>query len=750
MATEGKSAEVFRCHPEEPLPLPDFRLLFESAPGLYLVLTPGFKIVAVSDAYLRATMTSRDQILGKGLFEVFPDNPDDPGATGVRNLRASLDRALQTRQPDTMAVQKYDIRRPESEGGGFEERYWSPVNSPVIGSHGEVVNIIHRVEDVTEFVRLKQTGREHEQMTEVLKDRAQQMESEIYLRAQQLAEANTKLRKVNGELARLYRQVELLMARADDELTLQGEEEPHPDRPITPEEMLTRVASLIAGRKRLEEELRHAQKMEAIGQLAGGVAHDFNNLLTVIIGYCNLLLAQAKPGDKTHLRLEAILTAGQQAAALTQQLLAFSRKQVLQPVALNLAATLQEMDRVLRRLIGEHIEIETVIDENVGVVKIDPSQMQQVVINLVVNSRDAMPHRGKLTIELQNAELDEFMGHQHNVPPGSYVMFTVSDNGVGIEPEVQQRIFEPFFTTKEVGQGTGLGLATVYGIVKQSGGYIWLYSEPGNGTTFKIFLPRVDEALKPAPAPHTVEIERGSETVLLVEDDPKVRWLVEETLTTAGYQVMPARDGDEAFRIAEQFDGEIHLLLSDVIMPKTGGRQTADNLLSRRPQMKVLLMSGYTGSAMAHQGILDPSVAFIQKPFSPEGLCTKIRTVLGPQRSARRILAVDDNRSIRELLTYILNGAGFETFTAEDGREAREQISRHDVDLAIIDLVMPDEEGIELIQALRKQHPHLKIIAMSGTFGSDILNAARHLGADATLSKPFTQDAILECVQKMW
>jgi len=725
----------------------DFRLLFESAQGLYLVLTPSFKIIAVSDAYLRATKTGRDQILGRGIFEVFPDNPDDPGATGVRQLRASLEAVLRTRQADTMAVQKYDIRRPESEGGGFEERYWSPVNSPVTGSNGEVIYIIHRVEDVTEFIHLKQAG---EKATHALLTRSEQMEAEIYLRAQELADTNRKLTGANHELARLYEQISSLMAQADDELRVSGGQEAHgiSAKPIGVEEMLKRVGELIAGHRRLEEELRQSQKMEAVGLLAGGIAHDFNNVLNVIIGYSKLLLQKLPEGERTYRQVSEICKAGERAAGLTQQLLAFSRKQVLQPRVVNFADTLREMDALVRRVIGEDVEVATKIHDDVARVKIDPSQVQQVILNLVVNARDAMPGGGKLTFELSNADLDASYARIHNIAPGSYVMLAVSDNGCGMTPEVRQRAFEPFFTTKEVGSGTGLGLATVYGIIQQSGGHIWLYSEPGVGTTFKMFFPSVDAREIPAEAAHEIA-PRGTETILVVEDDPAVRLLVEEILGSAGYRVLAAEDGPSAVSAAEQHGGEIDLLLTDVVLPKMGGKEVASRLTALRPGLKVLFMSGYTGHSAAHHGALDSDVHFLPKPFSPDALCEKVRAVLTARMPVRKILVVDDEPAVRELLAEILNDAGFQAVTARDGRETRAWLRENPVDLIITDLAMEGEEGIELIRSLRKADPRVKIIAISGTFGPEILTAARALGANAALTKPVSQATLLRSIEAL-
>ena len=725
----------------------DFRLLFESAQGLYLVLTPSLKIIAVSDAYLRATMTERDKILGRDVFKVFPDNPDDPGATGVRQLRASLETVLRTQRADTMAVQKYDIRRPESEGGEFEERYWSPVNSPIAGPQGEVLYIIHRVEDVTEFIRLKQAG---EKATHALLTRSEQMEAEIYLRAQELGETNRRLAAANLELAGLYQQISLLMAQADDELRLSDVQDPISEQPIAVEDMLRRVGELIAGHKRLEEELRQSQKMEAVGQMAGGIAHDFNNVLNVIIGYATLLLKNFPAADRTHRQIEEIGRAAERGAGLTHQLLAFSRKQVLQPRIVNFADTLRDMDPMVRRVIREDIEVTTKIPEDLAPVKIDPSQVQQVILNLAVNARDAMPGGGKLTLELSNVQLDESYSAMHDISPGSYVMLAVSDNGCGMSPEVRQRAFEPFFTTKDAGSGTGLGLATVYGIVRQSGGHIWLYSEPGVGTTFKMYFPSVDAGEEPVSSKTAHRISpRGTETILLVEDDPAGRILVEEILSSAGYNVLPAEDGDKALLTAEQYGGQIDLLLTDVVLPKMGGREVASHMVSMRPGIKVLFMSGYTGHTAAQNGALDSDVNFLPKPFSPDALCEKVRAVLGSATRIRRVLVVDDEAAGRELVSEILTSSGFQTFTANDGRDAKERVRANPVDLVITDLAMEGAEGIELIRTLRKEYPHIRIIAMSGTFGVDILRAARALGADATLTKPLSPATLLQSIEAL-
>ncbi|HKC09070.1 MAG TPA: PAS domain S-box protein [Methylomirabilota bacterium] len=387
----------------------------------------------------------------------------------------------------------------------------------------------------------------------------------------------------------------------------------------------------IAERRQLEEQLRQSQKMDAVGRLAGGIAHDFNNLLTVIAGRAQMILARLRPEEPIHRDATLVRTTADRAAALTQQLLAFSRKQVLQPQVLDLNAVMTAMEPMLSRLIGEDIELAVVPTKGLDRVKADPGQIEQVIVNLVVNSRDAMPQGGRLTIETANVELDEAYARRHvAVPAGQYVMLAVSDNGAGMDEATCSRVFEPFFTTKEQGKGTGLGLATVYGIVKQSGGDIRLYSEVGAGTTFKIYLPRVAELVAPADpaASAVIPVPRGDETVLLVEDEPEVRDLAREILEGGGYTVLQACDAQEAVFLAERHSGPIHLLLTDVIMPRQSGRALVERLRPLRPEMQVLYMSGYTNEAIVRHGVLDPDTLFIQKPFSPAGLGHKVRAAI--------------------------------------------------------------------------------------------------------------------------
>lgn len=944
---------------------PDFQRLFESSPGLYLVLTPDLRIVAASDAYLRATRTSRNAIIGRGLFEVFPDNPDDPAATGVSNLRASLDRVLRTRAADTMAVQKYDIRRPESEGGGFEERFWSPVNSPVLGPGGEVTHIIHRVEDVTEFVRLKQAGAESER-------RAGAMEQEIYLRAQEVQETNRRLREANAELERkegelraldemktqffanvshelrtplalilgpgealldsgavaperrhdletMLRNARLLLRHVNDLLDiakldagklalsparvdvaalvrqiasnfesyaerrgdafvvdapgpLEGEVDaekldrivmnllanafkftppggrvrvtlradgpaarievadsgpgipeaqretvferfvqadlgaarhfggtglglsivrefvhlhrgtvtagpapeggalftvrlplraaaapapalrapasrpvapdpapPHPapaapaspdaphvlvvednpdmrafvvasltpafrastafdgleglrlvealrpdlvltdvmmpgmggpdlaralrarpefdaiplmfltareddalrvqmlrdgaqdflTKPFRAEELRARVANLVArkkAREKLEAEFRQAQKMEAVGRLAGSVAHDFNNLLTVILGNATLVQEAASRSGPVASFASEIESAASRAAALTRRLLGFSRRQPVEPRVTTLNAVVTGMESLVRRLAGEDVSVRTVLEPSPWPVFADPAQLEQALMNLVVNARDAMPGGGTVTLETANAPA----GGDRPVPlAGDCATVAVSDTGTGMAPEALARLFEPFFTTKEPGKGTGLGLSTVKGIVAGVGGHVQVASTPGRGTTIRLWLPRTAGALPAAAsAPPPAAPAGGRESVLLVEDDPALLRLAADTLRARGYTVHAAPTAEAALAFASAHPSPLDLLVTDIVLPGLNGLDLAARLAASRPALKVLLLSGYSDDAVSLRGTPAAGAAFLQKPYRLAELLRKVREVL--------------------------------------------------------------------------------------------------------------------------
>jgi len=395
-------------------------------------------------------------------------------------------------------------------------------------------------------------------------------------------------------------------------------------------EYYTAVIEDIGARKRLEEQFLQSQKMRAIGQLAGGIAHDFNNLLTAILGYGELLKRSIPKDDPSLGYVEEIRIAGERASGLTAQLLAFSRKQLLQPVVLDLNELVERMDRMLRRLIGENISLEMRLAPGLGAVLADRSQIEQVILNLVVNGRDAMSTGGRLLVETKNVELDsEAADSFPGLHSGRYAMVAVSDTGSGMDAATQAQLFEPFFTTKEKGKGTGLGLSTVYGIVKQSGGTVTVYSEVGKGSTFKVYLPRTDAERAPAPVePIPEHALQGSETVLLVEDDAMLRSLTRRVLEESGYTVLEASSGKEALAVGERHTGPIHAMLTDVVMPRMSGAALSKRLVKLHPETKVIYMSGYTDEAIVRQGVLDPSVVFVQKPYSPAGLLRKLRGAL--------------------------------------------------------------------------------------------------------------------------
>jgi signal transduction histidine kinase/ActR/RegA family two-component response regulator len=396
---------------------------------------------------------------------------------------------------------------------------------------------------------------------------------------------------------------------------------------------ILRASQMWQQHKQLEEQLHQSQKMDAVGRLAGGVAHDFNNILTVIRGCSEFLLSRIEDQDPLHQDVVSVLKASEQAACLTRQLLAFSRKQVLQPKVFDLNSTVSTMDKMFRRIIGQHIELNTILGSETMPVKADPGQLEQVIMNLVINARDAMPHGGRLSLETAKIFLDEGYCRLHpDVIPGPYVLLAISDTGMGMDPDTQARIFEPFFTTKEKEKGTGLGLATVHGIIRQSEGFIWVYSEPGGGTTFKIYLPEAQEKVEEqgmASAPSASW--QGQETVLVVEDEELVRRVARRILQHYGYTILEANTGKEALSIGEQYPGPIHLLLTDVMMPEMDGKELVNHWKDQHPETKVIFTSGYTENAIVHNGTLESNIHFIQKPYRPDALARMVREVLDEQ-----------------------------------------------------------------------------------------------------------------------
>jgi signal transduction histidine kinase len=446
---------------------------------------------------------------------------------------------------------------------------------------------------------------------------------------QRMEKLNEKLQWEVGERQRVHE----ALRRAHDDLESEVQR-----RTAELSQANLELTKQICQREQLETQLLHAQKMEAIGRLAGGVAHDFNNLLTAILGYSQLALVRLAATDPGRQAVEEIERAGQRAASLTSQLLAFSRKQMLQPVVLDLNELVGNMQGMLYRLLGEDIHLVTILRPGLWKVRADRGQIEQVIMNLAVNARDAMPHGGTLTIEMQNIELgeDEMRGHTDLIL-GHYVMLRVSDTGCGMDAATMARIFEPFFTTKLRGKGTGLGLSMVYGIVKQSNGDICVSSEPGHRTTFKVYLPQVNESGEQLEPEEMAEIPAGCETILLVEDEEAIRKLTCEVLRMNGYTVLEAIDAEHARSIAGNYPGEIHLLLTDVVMPRMSGKVLADFLSPTRPTMKVIYMSGYTDDAILHHGVLNPGTSFLQKPFTLSVLVRKVYEALRPQPEANRV-----------------------------------------------------------------------------------------------------------------
>ena len=504
----------------------------------------------------------------------------------------------------------------------------------------------------------------------------------------------------------------------------------------------------IDERKRLEDQLRQSQKMEAVGRLAGGIAHDFNNLLTVILGYGGVLERKLSPHDPLVKNVIEIRKAGERAAALTQKLLAFSRKQVLQPRVLSLNHLIGDTESMLRRLIGEQIELLLELDPTVCHVKADSGQIEQVLMNLVINARDAMPAGGRLLIETERQELDAGPAGLRSLEAGAYVALTVTDTGCGMDDTTKARIFEPFFTTKEPGIGTGLGLATVLGIVKQSGGSISVYSEVGIGTTFKIYLPLVADPEAGLASPQLSPARPDGKSILVVEDDQSIRELAAEVLREHGYRVIEAASAEQAVQLFES-DGPVDLLLTDVVMRGMDGHELANTLTRAQAALKVLYMSGYSEKGAVQQGLLEPGRSFLPKPFPPDELLAKVGQVLAQPKTAAKILIVDDEAQVRSFLGKLLEIEGYDVLEACNGREAQAQCRKTKIDLLITDLVMPEQEGLETIHAIRQHLPQVPVIAISGAFGGTYLELAKKLGADSAFRKPFEPGEILAAVRKL-
>ncbi len=670
---------------------PNFQLLFEALPHLVLVLTPGpdFIMVAANEGRLRGTNTRREDCIGRSIFEVFGRNPDGQSEFGAGVLRASLERVVQTGKPDRMAITKYDIPRPASEGGGFEVRYWSPLNVPVLDDRGEVRYIIHQTEDVTDQVLAEQHSRTHLKLADE-RFRAALLASEAGIfdwyidehsfycdsALQQLFGLPDVLTSepverfldhvhvadrgiVRAALAECVHGkdfvVEFRLKRDAGRQWLLSKGKVFRDAAGNPsyvtgtcaditarkqaekalsdlnETLEARVAAEVAERSRVEDTLHQAQKMEAVGQLTGGIAHDFNNLLTGVIGSLELMQRRRRSGDETNDEryITAAVTSAQRAAALTQRLLAFSRRQTLDLKPLEVNPLVASLEDLLHRTTREDITVTTHLAAGLALVRMDANQLESAVINLAINARDAMPDGGTITITTAAVHLTPEEGAAMDLAEGDYVTLTVADTGVGMTPEVLAKVFEPFYTTKPIGQGTGLGLSMVYGYMRQANGGVRILSQPGKGTQVQLYMPCLGGDLDILPSEESRSAPLGvGEVVLVVEDEAVVRSLIVEVLGELGYQTLEAGNAQEAMPFLEN-PQRIDLMISDVGLPGMNGRQLADLAQANRPELKVLLATGYAEGSNV-EGYLAANMEIITKPFAIDALANKISEMLNP------------------------------------------------------------------------------------------------------------------------
>jgi signal transduction histidine kinase/DNA-binding response OmpR family regulator len=632
----------------ESRPNPDFQLLFQSAPGLYLVLATDLSIVAVSDAYLRATLTKRDEILGRGIFDVFPDNPDDPTATGVSNLRISLERVLRNKAPDTMAVQKYDIRKPESEGGGFEERYWSPVNTPVFGPGQEIAYIIHRAEDVTEFVRLKQQDLEQKKLTDELRTHAGQMEAEIYLRASEVQEANFRLENANRELVRA------------------------------------------------KDEAERGSKFK--DQFLSTMSHELRTPLNAVLGFSDLLADEhyGPLNERQQRYVEHIHTGGKHLLTLISDILDLSKieagRMELTLENLRIDTVFGEVVSAMQPLAGKKSQLLSKLVEPGLIVQADATRFKQILMNLLGNAIKFTPDQGAIQLIARAS--------------GPRVHVEVRDNGPGIPPDEQQRIFEAFYRLRETGkrsEGTGLGLAITHRLVELHGSSLSLDSHVGEGSSFYFSLDLAESAQQSVSPPTTSSsVDARYPRVLVVEDDRIAAQLIQSQLASAGYEVLVCREPQNAVEIATQFrPGAITL---DIVMkPKNGWELLAQ--LKRDPrtsQIPVIIVSMVDQPSM---GALLGADEYLVKPVDKLTLLGAIQSRITLPTStaslARPILVVEDDSATREYIAEILSTRGYPVATASDGAQARAKVASTLPELVILDLMLPEASGFELLSEWR-------------------------------------------------
>jgi PAS domain S-box-containing protein len=713
----------------------DYQAIFFATSDPCLLLNADLRIIEANEAYLAVTMTKRKEIVGRDIFEVFPDNPADLKATGVHNVKASLERVLRERRTDTMPLQKYDIRKPATEGGGFEERYWSPVNAPVLGPDGEILYIVHRAQDVTEFVHLKQEGIEAERLTEELREWCVRTEAELYLRAQEVAEANLEIKRANEELAMKNALIEkcktslesitdgfvsfdkewrytyvndtalrlLLKSREEllgrtpwevfpesprlkfytectrscDENTPAHFEEfypeplnrwfechcyPEPDglsvyfRDVTEhkaalealrkaaenlefcvqeratelENMRIRLEAELAERKRVEEQLRQAQKMEAIGTFAGGIAHDFNNILAGILGFTEMAIEDIPPDcTQVEKNLQRVLTSAIRARELVKQILAFSRKVEHERSLLSLSPVIKETVRLLKAFIPSSVNIISTMTTTTDTVLASPVEVQQILMNLSSNAALAMGERGG-ALEITLAEIEFRRGTQdipQDLAPGEYLELSVSDNGMGMSPELRERIFEPFFTTRGEGKGTGMGLSVVYGIVKALNGAITVESEPRVGSTFRVFLPKMKAETRPENV-QTAPLPRGDERILFVEDEEMIVEWAQAVLERLGYTVTATTDSTQALGLFSSDPSRFDLVITDQTMPGIAGAQLSKEMLKIRGDTPIILTTGHSDTVSPETAKEIGIREFLMKPVTRQELAKTVRQVL--------------------------------------------------------------------------------------------------------------------------
>ncbi|RKH22809.1 response regulator [Corallococcus praedator] len=854
----------------------DFQKLFELSPNPYMLLDRELRYVTANAAYLRVTASRLEDLVGRNVFEAFPNDPDDPANASLRMLRDSFFRVLNERALDTLALIPYRVPRWTDSGIVVEDRYWSATHTPLLDAAGEVAFILQHTMDVTELQQLKQAMLDARSAPS--SDPGTQLEAGVFLRAKAVQEANLTLDGERRHLRRLFEVAPGFMCYLKGPshvfelvnhsyLQLVGHREllNKPVREALPEvagqgffELLDgvftsaepfvghgmrvmlqrvpggpleeafvdlvyqpiveadgRVSGIfvqghdMTAQKRAEDELarhrdhleelvrertreleqseaerrqteaalRQAQKMEAVGKLTGGVAHDFNNLLQVVSGNLQLLQRDLAGDAKAQRRLETALGAVERGARLASQLLAFARRQPLAPSSINVGRLVRDMDDLLRRALGEDVEVETVIAGGLWNTSVDRNQLENVILNLAINARDAMDGRGRLTIEAGNAMLDDHYALLHpEVTAGQYVLLAISDTGTGMTPEVMERAFEPFFTTKPEGRGTGLGLSMVYGFVKQSGGHVKIYSELGHGTSLKIYLPRSFQvAVQPAEAP-SGQVEGGTETILVVEDDPAVRGTVVEVLTELGYRVLKASDGQSALAVI-QSGLPVDLLFTDVVMPgPVRSPELARQAKALLPELEVLFTSGYTENAIVHGGRLDPGVSLLSKPYRREDLARKIRAMLrqreqrlaakglkgpapvpaaeGPRaadgalKGPLRILLVEDDADIRESACELLTDMGHGVQAVESAEAARTVLGRDPIDVLFTDVTLPGMSGVALAREAVRQYPSLRIVIASGDSRAVNSESGPELERAVLLPKPYDLDQMERALEQ--